>query len=96
MSLYSINAEELATILAALRFYQAAGMGDPSSRSAEIHDIATDGDNLCSLDREGIDALCTRLNTPDDDEACNCDDSSWHGAEHQSACPFAGQPLGAV
>lgn len=35
--------EELATILAALRFYQARGMCIPSNRSMDIHDVATDG-----------------------------------------------------
>lgn len=27
---------------------------------------------------------------PDD---CNCDDRSWHGEEHDSACPLAGLPM---
>lgn len=53
---------DLATILAALRFYQAAGMGEPSNRSDEIHDIATSGGDAISLDDEGIDDLCERLN----------------------------------
>ena len=53
---------DLATILAALRFYQEAGMGEPDNRSDAIHDIAADGDNVISLDDEGIDDLCERLN----------------------------------
>ncbi len=57
-----IDAAERATILAALRYYQQQGQGDLSNRSDEIHDIATDGDNLISLDDEGIDALCEKVN----------------------------------
>jgi len=57
-----IDAAEQATILAALRYYQQQGQGDPSNRSDEIHDIATDGDNLISLDDEGIAALCEKVN----------------------------------
>lgn len=54
---------EHATVLAALRFYQANGMGDPFNRSDEIHEIATNGGTvLSSLDDEGIDALCERIN----------------------------------
>lgn len=54
---------ELATILAALRFYQAAGMGDPFNRSDAIHEIATNGGEVfSSLDAEGIDQLCEKLN----------------------------------
>ncbi len=33
-------------------------------------------------------ALVAFLSTFADE--CNCDESSWHGAEHQSACPLAG------
>jgi hypothetical protein len=56
-----LTAEELGTILAALRFYQSEGMGDPDMRTDDIHDIATDGDSLTSLDDQGIDALCDKL-----------------------------------
>jgi hypothetical protein len=52
-----------AAILAALRFYQSGGMGDPSNRSDEIHDIATNGDQvISSLDEEGIDELAEQIN----------------------------------
>jgi hypothetical protein len=54
--------EELGTVLAALRHYQIAGLGDPANRTDALHDIATAGDTLISLDGEGIDALCERLN----------------------------------
>ena len=50
------------TILAALRYYQERGLGDPTQRPAEIHAIATDGDEDSSLDVAGIDDLCDRLN----------------------------------
>lgn len=55
--------QDLNTVLAALRFYQQQGMGDPSNRSDEIHAIATDGDTDISMDGGGIDALCEHLNT---------------------------------
>lgn len=58
----SVDAAELATILAALRFYQRAGQGDPANRCEDIHLIATDGDSHISLDAEGIDAICERIN----------------------------------
>lgn len=57
--------EEFNTILAALRFYQESGMGDPFNRSGAIHDIATNGGEDISLDYDAIDALCERLNTDD-------------------------------
>lgn len=56
-----MNAQDLNTILAALRFYQEEGMGDPDNRSDAIHDIATDGGIEVSLDDAGIDDLCDRL-----------------------------------
>lgn len=58
-----MDRQDLATILAALRFYQQSGMGDPDNRSDEIHDIATSGGDDTSMDDEGIDDLCERLNT---------------------------------
>lgn len=61
MAVYSIERDELATILAALRFYQGAGMGEPDNRSDAIHAIATDGD-VISLDAAAIDTLCESLN----------------------------------
>lgn len=59
----ALDDAELATVLAALRFYQRAGMGDPDNRDDDIHDIATGGGEvMSSLDDDGIDALCERLN----------------------------------
>jgi len=50
-----------ATITAALRTYQAAGYGDPANRPDEIHDIATAGGDVISLDDDGINELCEML-----------------------------------
>lgn len=58
-----LDSRQLATVLAALRFYQEGGQSYPANRSDAINDIATHGDNLASLDLEEIDALCVRLNT---------------------------------
>lgn len=57
----NLNNQQLATILAALRYYQANGQGDPAFRSGDIHDIATDGGEVISLDETGIDQLCEQL-----------------------------------
>lgn len=57
-----LNTEELATVLAALRYYQEHGQCDPDNRSIDIHEIATGGDNLASLDVTGVDELCEHLN----------------------------------
>jgi hypothetical protein len=59
----AVDSAELATILAALRYYQQEGCGDPNYRSDAIHEIATDGGNETSLDSDGIDSLCERINT---------------------------------
>lgn len=58
-----LDDQEIATILAALRYYQENGQGDPMNRSDRIHDIATDMERTISLDSDGIDELCERLNT---------------------------------
>lgn len=54
--------QELNTILAALRYYQENGQGEPANRSDAIHDLATDNDTDISMDAAGIDELCARLN----------------------------------
>ncbi|MBE7540614.1 MAG: hypothetical protein HS122_19670 [Opitutaceae bacterium] len=56
-----VDDRQHATLLAALRFYQAQGMGEPTNRTDAIHDIATNGDEVVSLDASGIDKLCERL-----------------------------------
>jgi hypothetical protein len=68
-TIISVDAAELATILAALRFYQREGQGEPSNRRDDIHVIATDGNTQISLDREGVDELCERINL---DEPVRC------------------------
>ena len=59
--------QELATVLAALRYYQEQGLADnPDLRPEAIHDIAIGGDeadSIASLDGASIDELCERLNT---------------------------------
>lgn len=58
----NVSREEFNTILAALRYYQENGQGDPFNRSDAIHDIATDGGEQISLDAHSIDELCERIN----------------------------------
>lgn len=60
--LYTLTKPQRNTVLAALRFYQEKGMGDPANRSDVIHDIATNGDTEISLDADAIDKLCEELN----------------------------------
>lgn len=57
-----LSDQEVNTILAALRTYQAAGYGDPFARPDDIHEIATRGDEQISMDDEGINSLCERIN----------------------------------
>ena len=58
-----VTDQEFHTILAALRFYQEQGQGEPANRSDRIHELATNDDQQISLDDAGIDELCERLNT---------------------------------
>lgn len=53
--------QEIATIIAALRYYQENNQGFPGARSAMIHEIATDGGTTTSLDEEGIDELVDKM-----------------------------------
>jgi hypothetical protein len=55
--LTAVDDRTTATILAALRFYQARGVGD-----ATVQDIATNGGSLAALDAAEIDELCGQLN----------------------------------
>jgi hypothetical protein len=59
--LNEIEDADRATILAALRFYQTKGQGDPENRSDAIHEIATGNDAVISLDAEGIEDLYQRI-----------------------------------
>ena len=60
-NIISVDSAEHATLLAALRYYQQNGQGEPSNRCDAIHAIATDGDVQISLDTAGIDALCEHI-----------------------------------
>ncbi len=62
MAMHRIEADELATILAALRYWQQEGMGEPDNRSDDLHAIATANDEVISLDETAIGELCERLN----------------------------------
>ena len=62
-----VDARELATILAALRFHQDENCGQKGRRRLVIADeliasIATDGGTLKPLSASEIDRLCRRLN----------------------------------
>lgn len=64
----TVHDQEFHTIIAALRYYQEQGLGNPANRPDEIHALATnahavweEGD-VTSLDDEGIDALVERIN----------------------------------
>ena len=61
-----LDNDEISTILAALRFYQQNGLGDPANRPLDIHDIATNGEQETSLDDDGIDRLCEKLNVSEE------------------------------
>ena len=50
------------TILAALRYYQQGGQGEPDRRTDAIHEIATNSGDDISLDAIAIDSLCADLN----------------------------------
>ena len=56
---HAIDERELATILAALRYWQREGL----MSFGHEQDIATDGDSINALNAEDIDALCESLNT---------------------------------
>ncbi|MBM2293794.1 hypothetical protein JQX09_17845 [Sulfitobacter pseudonitzschiae] len=58
----TVDEQEHATILAALRFWQTSGMCEPDNRSDALHDIATNGSDVISLDADAIDALCEKIN----------------------------------
>ena len=49
-----LRPEERATMQAALRFYLKRGQDNPGMRDNEIHDLATAGDDVISLDETGV------------------------------------------
>ena len=59
---HSLDERELATVLAALRYYQKLVMFD-SDRPMDINNIATDCGQLTPLTDTEISRLCQRLNT---------------------------------
>jgi len=59
--LLSVTPRELATILAALRYWQASGRN--TATKAPEHDIASDSGTLEPLGNDEIDAICERPNT---------------------------------
>lgn len=52
-----LTREEIATMLAALRYWQNHRPSNP-----ELHEIATDGGTLAPLDTHDIDDLCNKIN----------------------------------
>lgn len=60
--IFVVEGPETATILAALRFYQEHGQGEPANRSEAIHALATNDGDVTSLDGAAIDDLCEAIN----------------------------------
>jgi hypothetical protein len=56
--IHNIESRELATVLAALRYWQREGIHS----GGHEQDIAADGDTIKPLTADEIDALCERLN----------------------------------
>lgn len=86
------HTDDLSTILAALRYYQKHGQGDPANRSDDIHAIAENNGFAISLDADGIDRLCKHINCEPDPSpltererrllAALCDNQeAWEGEE---------------
>jgi hypothetical protein len=57
-----LNEREHATVLAALRLWQARRPDDADERWDALHDIAENGGEIEPLDADEIDALCERIN----------------------------------
>lgn len=57
-----LDLQAVSTVLAALRYYQREGQGDPANRDEWTDDLATAGGSAVSLDDAGIDALCVAFN----------------------------------
>ena len=61
--LLDLDGRELATVLAALRYYQCENLQDDGAVADQAAgDIASDGDRLKPLTCEEVDGLCERLN----------------------------------
>jgi hypothetical protein len=79
-----LDASEIDTVLAALRLWQidSAHIADGTGALADMSEEHGD-----ALSKTQIDDLCERINFAPEAQ-CDCDDRSWHGEEHDSACPF--------
>jgi hypothetical protein len=67
--IYIHHEEDLHTIIAALRFWQSSGMGEPSNRDDEMQELATNGGEVTSLCDEEIDQLVMDINVDHDPAA---------------------------
>jgi Zn finger protein HypA/HybF involved in hydrogenase expression len=54
--------DEIATILAALRFYQESSLGERRKQPTWIREIASNGGTFAPLDKNRIQRLCAKLN----------------------------------
>lgn len=78
MASLQLSEVEFHTILAALRFYQRLGQGDPDNRAEAIQDLATNSGNSSSLDANGIDQLCEKINFSFPNESERLKGPTWH------------------
>jgi len=63
--LLDLDGRELATVLAALRYYQSENLQDDGAVADQAAgDIASDSGRFQPLTREEVDGLCERLNSP--------------------------------
>ena len=60
--MYEMNEVELATVLAALRYYQKGLETNGGSPPCDVDEVATDGGTLDALSTYEIEDLCERLN----------------------------------
>lgn len=83
-----LDTHELATVLAALRHWQQfIAKHEMSARTGHFKD-----DNAVPLTVEEIDTLCEQINCSGVVErVCTCDDRSWYGEEHDTACELEGK-----
>lgn len=57
-----VDAQQINTLLAALRYYQRQGMCEPDNRPDWLQAIACPTDDDTSEDEEGVDELCELIN----------------------------------
>lgn len=68
MKSFPLDDQQHATVIAALRYYQRAGQGEPSNRDDWTHDLATNGEAVVSLDADAIDDLIEHLQFDGEDK----------------------------